>query len=206
MNGNNAAFEGNPLQFVGGHAINVVRPIPDNQIGAIESIMNFDLAPNTGGTPNEVRLAMVPPGTHAQETPIRAYYVQYTSVSLQGTNPKYQDIPKRNPAAKVVFTGQLSGCSLIVTNLDANQFRVYHDARVNSSNLHSNVVAKFEFSDYEMKGQNTGLAATMMVYDRDRWMLIGQAQQYGPGHMNNPNGSVAIRPLSNSTQVFVTPV
>ncbi|MGE0377095.1 MAG: hypothetical protein AB7I48_05205 [Planctomycetaceae bacterium] len=205
MNGKNAAFEANPLQFVNGHAINVVRPVADLQVGAISEIMNFDLVPNAGGTVDEVRLAMVPPGSQAHETPIRAYYVEYTSVSLQGTNPKYRDVPKKNPPARFVFTGQLSGCSLIVTNLDANQYRVYHDARVNSSKLHANVVAKFDFSDYELAGQNTGLAATLMFYDRDRWVLVGQGQQYGPGHMNNPHGSVAIRPLSSSTKVFVSP-
>lgn len=107
---------------------------------------------------------------------------------------------------KYVFTGQLSGCSLIVTDLNASQYRVYHDARVNSSRLHSNVVAKFDFSDYEVSGQNTGLAATFLFYDGERWVLVGQGQEYGPGHMNNPNGSVAIRSLNPSAKVFATPV
>lgn len=83
----------------------------------------------------------------AQNT-IAAYILQYNRISEQHNDPAYVDIGF-SPMADLLFTGELSGCSVIVTE-HGSGYRVYHDARYCSSILYDHVVMAVDHCDYAM--------------------------------------------------------
>ncbi|AOM39799.1 TcdA/TcdB pore-forming domain-containing protein [Xenorhabdus hominickii] len=127
---------------------------------------------------------------------VPAYFLGYNGANQSNTLPAYVDIPKHAVPGSFLFTGSLSGCSIVVTNLDANTYRVYHDGRVNSSLLYDNVVMAVDYQDYQIAGTAEGLAAAYMQYVNDEWQLVFQRQEYQrDGHMIWPklrNGEESI--------------
>lgn len=109
---------------------------------------------------------------------VEAYFLGYNGPNQANTSPAYVDIPKHAAPGSFLFTGTLSGCSLIVTSLDANTYRVYHDGRVNSSLLYDNVVMAIDFKDYQVSGTAEGLAMAYMQYVDGEWQLACQRQEY----------------------------
>ncbi|WP_391527916.1 insecticidal toxin MCF [Photorhabdus akhurstii] len=109
---------------------------------------------------------------------IPAYFLGYNGPNQANAVPAYVDIPKRTIAGNFLFTGTLSGGSLVVTSLDANTFRVYYDGRVNSSLLYDNVVMAVDYKDYQIAGTTEGLAAAYMQYVNHEWQLVLQRQEY----------------------------
>ncbi|AJO79288.1 TcdA/TcdB pore-forming domain-containing protein [Pseudomonas sp. MRSN 12121] len=109
---------------------------------------------------------------------VPAYFLGYNGPNQANAAPAYVDIPKHAAAGSFLFTGTLSGCSLVVTSLDANTFRVYHDGRVNSSLLYDNVVMAVDYKDYQVAGTAEGLAAAYMQYLDGQWQLVFQRQEY----------------------------
>ena len=108
-----------------------------------------------------------------------AYLLSYKSISIQGDNPSHIDIPKVAGTAKLLFTGELSGCSLIVTDHNNTHYRVYHDSRPLSSVLYTNVVMAADLTDY-IRGLEVNpdelLMTVVLSYDTNRkfWKLFAQ--------------------------------
>lgn len=146
----------------------------------------FDLEATTQfGTTKEVYLMAVAANYwYWGRTPLQGYYLDYLGLRLQQTGVPFVDVPSNLPPHKFVFTGQLNGCSVIVTDIGRSTLRVYHDARPNSSGQYHNVVASFDFNDYkydhlvEYGGQmeETGFASVVMYRDprADVWALACQ--------------------------------
>lgn len=111
-----------------------------------------------------------------------AYFLGYKPVSVQKNNPAYVDIPKNAMQGDLLFTGSLSGCSIVVTDLDDATYRVFHDSRENSSILHDRVVMAIDFSDYKVidlpTGSVTGLGAPFMFFDDGKWNIAFQPQEF----------------------------
>ncbi|KAG7099820.1 hypothetical protein E1B28_001629 [Marasmius oreades] len=105
---------------------------------------------------------------------IFAYNLGYNGGALTSRRPAFIDIPKRVEENTLLFTGTLSGCSVIVTNLDDNTYRVFHDSRVDSSLLYNNVEMAVDFSDYSFAG--LGMACVFMQYRNGRWNMFVQLQ------------------------------
>ncbi|WP_095144224.1 TcdA/TcdB pore-forming domain-containing protein [Pseudomonas sp. Irchel s3b6] len=114
----------------------------------------------------------------SQVDSVAAYFLGFNGADQVNASPAYVDIPKHAAPGSFLFTATLSGCSLIVTSLDANTYRVYHDGRVNSSTLYDNVVMAIDFKDYQVSGTSTGLAAAYMQYVNGEWQLAFQRQEY----------------------------
>ncbi|MCW7763107.1 TcdA/TcdB pore-forming domain-containing protein [Photorhabdus luminescens] len=109
---------------------------------------------------------------------VPAYFLGYNGSNQANAIPVYVDIPKHAVSGSFLFTGTLSGCSLVVTNLDADTYRVYHDSRVNSSLLYDNVVMAVDYKDYQVAGTTKGFAAAYMQYVNGEWQLAFQRQEY----------------------------
>ncbi|KGM27303.1 hypothetical protein KS18_15630 [Photorhabdus luminescens] len=107
-----------------------------------------------------------------------AYFLGYDSTDQANASPAYIDIPKHAIAGSFLFTGTLSGGSVVVTSLDANTYRVYHDGRVNSSLLYDNVVMAVDYKDYQAAATTENLAVAYMQYVNDQWQLALQRQEY----------------------------
>ncbi|WP_387690564.1 TcdA/TcdB pore-forming domain-containing protein [Photorhabdus sp. RM71S] len=109
---------------------------------------------------------------------IPAYFLNYDSADQANASPAYVDIPKHEIAESFLFTGTLSGSSGVVTSLDANTYRVYHDGRVNSSLLYDNVVMAVDYKDYRVAATTKSLAVAYMQYVNGEWQLVFQRQEY----------------------------
>ncbi|WP_036771337.1 TcdA/TcdB pore-forming domain-containing protein, partial [Photorhabdus australis] len=109
---------------------------------------------------------------------VLAYFLGYNGPSQTNAVPAYVDIPKQAALSHFLFTGTLSGSSLVVTSLDDNIFRVYHDGRVNSSLLYDNVVMAVDYKDYQVSGTAEGFATAYMQYVNGKWQLVFQRQEY----------------------------
>ncbi|CAG9426536.1 TcdA/TcdB pore-forming domain-containing protein [Providencia alcalifaciens] len=109
---------------------------------------------------------------------VNAYFLGYNGANQSNRMPAYVDIPIQAAEDSFLFTGGLSGCSIIVTKHDDSTYRVYHDGRVNSSILYDNVVMAFDFQDYQVAGTAEGLALVYMRYKEGQWELILQRQEY----------------------------
>ncbi|MDX8000139.1 hypothetical protein FE394_13225 [Xenorhabdus sp. Reich] len=128
---------------------------------------------------------------------VPAYFLGYNGANQANALPAYVDIPKQAVPGSFLFTGSLSGCSIVVTNLDDTTYRVYHDGRVNSSLLYDNVVMAVDYKDYQVAGTAEGLAAAYMQYVNDEWQLVFQRQEYQrDGHMLWPKLRSGEEPLS----------
>ncbi|KIK70239.1 hypothetical protein GYMLUDRAFT_547718 [Collybiopsis luxurians FD-317 M1] len=109
---------------------------------------------------------------------VQAYNLGYNGGAQVLPYPAFLDIPK-NPTSTdptLLFTGSLSGCSVICTNLDANTYRVYHDARMESSLLYDNVVMAIDYSGYNMG--SSGLACVFMQYQAGQWQMYVLPQAF----------------------------
>ncbi|WP_157683054.1 cycle-inhibiting factor, partial [Burkholderia ubonensis] len=115
-------------------------------------------------------------GNVASHDSVPAYFLGYNGPHPANASPAYVDIPKQVASGTFLFTGTLSGCSVVVTELDANTYRVYHDGRVNSSVLYDNVVMAVDFEDYRVPGTGIGLAAAYMQHVDGQWQLVVQRQ------------------------------
>ncbi|MBD2798392.1 hypothetical protein ID856_18110 [Xenorhabdus sp. 18] len=131
------------------------------------------------------------------ESSVPAYFLGYNGANQANALPAYVDIPKHAAPGSFLFTGTLSGCSVVVTNLDDNTYRVYHDGRVNSSLLYDNVVMAVDYQNYQVADTAEGLAAAYMQYVNGEWQLVFQRQEYQrDGHMLWPKLRSGEEPIS----------
>ncbi|KAI9035425.1 uncharacterized protein KD926_003521 [Aspergillus affinis] len=106
-----------------------------------------------------------------------AYCVGYQSISLQGHNVPFVDIPTI-PGADLLFTGELVGCSLVVVGR-SDGIRVYHDSRYCSSVLYDNVRMAVDHCDYaeeysDPTRRKIAAATACMQYKNGSWTLYAQ--------------------------------
>lgn len=100
--------------------------------------------------------------------------------------PAYVDIPKLDLEGVFLLTGSLTGSSVIVTELNATHYRVFHDGRVDSSVLYDNVVMSVDYDDYQGAALDDRVAAAYMLFKDGRWqmMLQRQVQKIVPGEVS----------------------
>ncbi|TPG64370.1 TcdA/TcdB pore-forming domain-containing protein [Pseudomonas arsenicoxydans] len=162
--------------------------IADPVLFAKSHAISVEVLAKAGRLPAEGRaqLVSVTPGVYEVEytehsvsgVSLPAYFLGYNGANQANASPAYVDIPKRAATGSFLFTGTLSRGSMIVTTLDANTLRVYHDGRVNSSLLYDNVVMAVDFKDYQVSRSAKGLAAAYMQYINGEWQLVFQKQEY----------------------------
>ena len=104
-----------------------------------------------------------------------AYNLGYNGGGQISRKPAFLDIPKSGVTeGTLLFTGTLSGCSVIVTDLNDQAFRVFHDAREDSSLLYDNVVMAIDYNNYSIS--DTGMACVFMQYHDEKWNMFTQLQ------------------------------
>ena len=190
-------FSADPVQFAKTHTLSAEALVKSGRLPAQGNVQLVKVAPNlyeleyTEHGANEVAGS----GNSAP-----AYFLGYNGPNQSNAAPAYVDIPKHGAEGSFLFTGTLSGCSLVVTSLDANTFRVYHDGRVNSSLLYDNVVMAVDYKDYQVAGTAEGLAAAYMQYVDGQWQLVFQRQEYQrEGQMVWPKLREGAEPLAIQT-------
>lgn len=104
----------------------------------------FDLEPVTLEGRTVIYLRFVVPGQFApkveygglergSDAPLSAYWLGYEFPGIQGAGKAripYVDLPKTNPAHRLMLTGAMNGCSMVITEHpnDPTKLRVYHDS------------------------------------------------------------------------------
>ncbi|MCU1751004.1 TcdA/TcdB pore-forming domain-containing protein [Pseudomonas sp. 6D_7.1_Bac1] len=169
-------------------SVDIQQFITDPVLFAKSHTISAEALAKSGRLPAEghAQLVNVTPGVYEVEyidqsdhrDSVQAYFLGYNGSNQANASPAYVDIPKRAAPSAFLFTGTLSGCSLVVTTLDANTYRVYHDGRVNSSLLYDRVVMAVDYKDYQIPGTAEGLAAAYMQYINGEWQLVFQKQEY----------------------------
>ncbi|KAJ3933991.1 MAG: TcdA/TcdB pore forming domain-containing protein [Lentinula lateritia] len=127
-----------------------------------------------------------------------AYNLGYNGGALTSRTPSFIDIPKKVSENTFLFTGSLTGCSVIVTNLDENTYRVFHDSRFDSSLLYDNVEMAIDYSGYvvsdpglDNQGKLTsagGAACVFMQYRDGKWNMFVQKQTLTSARKQTPQG------------------
>ncbi|KAJ3899057.1 hypothetical protein F5879DRAFT_541998 [Lentinula edodes] len=127
-----------------------------------------------------------------------AYNLGYNGGALTSRTPSFIDTPKKVPENTFLFTGSLTGCSVIVTNLDENTYRVFHDSRFDSSLLYDNVEMAIDYSGYvvsdpglDNQGKLTsagGAACVFMQYRDGKWNMFVQKQTLASARKQTPEG------------------
>ncbi|OWO78865.1 cytotoxin [Photorhabdus luminescens] len=166
-------FVADPTQFAKTHTISAEALVKSGRLPAEGNVQLVKV------TPNLYELEYTERNTNDISTNHElAYFLGYNGSDQANAVPAYVDIPKRAVLGNFLFTGTLSGGSLVVTSLDANTYRVYHDGRVNSSLLYDNVVMAVDYKDYQVSGTTEGLATAYMQYVHGEWQLAFQRQEY----------------------------
>ncbi|MDC5706720.1 TcdA/TcdB pore-forming domain-containing protein [Vibrio europaeus] len=194
--------------LMGGEALSVAHasPAPVVTISTAEAIAQFTYSPReflnqytvdvielikNGGLPTQgqVRLETAPQGFKLRYADAPA--ADTTSSYFLGFNgrtnpiPAYVDVPKHVAEGTLLLTGSLTGCSVIVTDLNDTHYRVFHDGRVGSSVLYDNVVMAVDYADYQGQGVSDEVAGAYMIFKDGQWQLMLQRQEQIP-HPDNP--------------------
>jgi insecticidal toxin len=151
--------------------------------------------------------------THTSNT-ADAYFLGYRSVALQGNMPAYRDIPQHDTEGMFLFTGELSGCSVVVTKLNEHTYRVHHDSRFCASALYDNVVMSIDYLEYHASYEDKvrrkiAVATALMQFKGNHWTLYTQClnenQQNSPLAANEvPESKRVLRWKDNSPVIVKT--
>ncbi|KAI0914714.1 hypothetical protein F4823DRAFT_557660 [Ustulina deusta] len=167
----------NTENFLNVSPVNTLYLVPQDVVtSGLFRIMPFTLEEikkdGSSTSPKSFYLKAVPDSQRGPSFP-DAYFLSFRGRS-QYNKPGFVDIPTMPSHRSMLFTGMLTGCSVIVTSLSDDVYRVYHDFRVNSSDLYDNVVASIDLRDYhDTKG---GFATVCMsnTGEGDGWKLHAQ--------------------------------
>lgn len=191
-------FAADPVQFAQTHTLSAEALVKAGRLPAQGEVQLVKVAPKLYELEYTERSANSVGSGSLDSVP--AYFLGYNGPNQANAAPAYVDIPKQARAGSFLFTGTLSGCSLVVTSLDANTYRVYHDGRVNSSLLYDNVVMAVDYKDYQVAGTAEGLAAAYMQFVDGQWQLVFQRQEYQrEGQMVWPKLREGAEPLAIQT-------
>lgn len=116
--------------------------------------------------------------TSSNENSFNSYILNCNDKDPTSKHPNYVDIPKVATDIEFLFTGTLTGGSIIVTELDTNTYRVYRDERINSSILYDNIVIAIDYYDYRFSVHDDSTATAYMQYINGSWQLTLQKQKY----------------------------
>ncbi|KAE8347757.1 hypothetical protein BDV24DRAFT_1444 [Aspergillus arachidicola] len=125
---------------------------------------------------------------------VHSYFVGYKPISTQGDDAAFVDIPKKAAELDFLFTAELAGCSLIVTDYNSSHYRVYHDSRPMSSAFYDRVVMAADLTDYigglEVD-PNQLLLTVCLQYKQGKWKLYAQLLKENDKHQRiiRPTGS-----------------
>ncbi|UBX49510.1 prevent-host-death family protein [Providencia alcalifaciens] len=108
---------------------------------------------------------------------IDCYLLDSKARNKESKRVEYVDIPKNHPEKEFLFTGLLRGESVVVTELDHENYRVYRDNRADASLLYDNVVMAVDARDYTIAEQNISKASAFMYFNGNEWTLIVQPQR-----------------------------
>ena len=211
--------------LIGAEALSLAHasPAPVMTISTADAISSFTHSPRdflnqytvdvielikNGGLPTQgqVRLEAAPQGFKLRyaETPatdtMSAYFLGFNG----RTNPipAYVDVPKQVAESTLLLTGSLTGCSVIVTDLNDTHYRVFHDGRVGSSVLYDNVVMAVDYADYQGQGVSDEVAGAYMIFKDGQWQLMLQRQEQIP-HPNNPLLTTWVKRQGNQGDVWI---
>ncbi|KAI5923100.1 TcdA/TcdB pore forming domain-containing protein [Camillea tinctor] len=116
------------------------------------------------------------PDSQGDPNVIQAYYLGYNGGAQRTNTPAFLDIPKVVDENTLLFTGELSGCSVIVTDHDEDHYRVYHDSRLEASLHYDNVVMAIDYSGYGFSNESIG--SVFMQYRNKQWTMFVQLQTH----------------------------
>ncbi|KAK0667268.1 TcdA/TcdB pore forming domain-containing protein [Cercophora samala] len=163
-------------------------------------LIRYELTRQPGGYGYSLEYA----GSSGFDT-IPAYFLGYNG-SRDLCAPAFIDI-HHGTDRQFVFTGELSGCSVVVTQLpNGNGYRVFHDFRVDSSVIHENVVMAVDARDYVTPEH---CLATSLMHFRDEpnsgpdshggsWHLLTQKLEVEPAVPRTHQRAVRSRCLGQS--------
>lgn len=166
-------FSANPLEFTNANAISGDSMTRMGRLPAQGKAQFVKISPN-----NYAIEYVYEPSNLKGELAVDAYFLGYNGANQSAKTPAYVDIPINAVDNSFLFTGSLTGCSIVVTKLNDTTYRVYHDGRVNSSILYDNVVMAFDYRDYQVSGADEGLAMAYMRFKNEKWQLVLQRQEY----------------------------
>ncbi|WP_167404836.1 TcdA/TcdB pore-forming domain-containing protein [Vibrio penaeicida] len=159
------SFTRSPREFLNQHTVDVIELVKN---GGLPTQGNVRLEPATGGF--KLRYSE---STGADTT--SAYFLGFNGRS--NPVPAYVDIPKNATEGTLMLTGSLTGCSVVVTELNDTHYRVFHDGRVGSSVLYDNVVMSVDYADYEGKKSTEQIAGAYLIVKDGEWQLMLQKQK-----------------------------
>ena len=178
-------FVKNPQEFltpeVGGTAVAVssYNTFPAHQLalpgglpteGYFKFVLDYDDSTTQRRT-YEIRYV----GPTQEPNTVWAYNLGYNGGGQISRTPAFLDIPKTGvPDGTLLFTGTLSGCSVIVTDLNDTTYRVFHDAREDSSLIYDQVVMAVDYDNYSIS--DTGVACVFMQFQNGKWTMYTQLQ------------------------------
>ncbi|MCO7223056.1 TcdA/TcdB pore-forming domain-containing protein [Pleionea sp. CnH1-48] len=154
-----------PVGFLSTHTLDVRDLIPDTLAPTRRVFARLE----KGEHDYSVRLTDGP-----EQGTVSAYFLGFNGAS--NPVPAFVDIPKHAQEGDFLFTGSLTGCSVIVTELNDSTYRVFHDARGESSAFYDNVVMALDYDQYKGKSRQTA-ASSYMVFKDGEWKLIHQGLQ-----------------------------
>ena len=211
--------------LIGGEALSLAHdfPAPVVTISTADAIAQLTYSPReflnqytvdvielikNGGLPTQgqVRLETAPQGFKLRYADAPA--ADTTSAYFLGFNgrttpiPAYVDIPKQVAEGTLLLTGSLTGCSVIVTDLNDTHYRVFHDGRVGSSVLYDNVVMAVDYADYQGQGVSDEVAGAYMIFKDGQWQLMLQRQEQIP-HPDNPLLTTWVKRKGTTGEVWI---
>ncbi|QGP62140.1 hypothetical protein PsalMR5_04811 (plasmid) [Piscirickettsia salmonis] len=179
-------FKEDPARFMSETRINTfyITP-PDIAKSQIQDkkVHSFLLEPGMNG---EVLLQMDLKQQNRKKDVIAAYYLPYNPNVKSKFDIDSILIPKQSPDSNFVFTGALTGCTVIV-EVEGDNFRVYHEPRAyedddsteekGCKSEYKNVVAVFGRDQMYTDKSSKGTAGSVVIaYDKhtSKWSLLSQ--------------------------------
>ncbi|WP_353242002.1 TcdA/TcdB pore-forming domain-containing protein [Providencia sp.] len=116
---------------------------------------------------------------------LNSYFLDTSSKESDKGFSNYIDIKKTAPDYDFLFLSEVKKGSVIVTELNAEKYRVYYDARYNSSLLYDNVVMAIDERDY--KSEINGDNFIFLYFDVSDWKIVIQNRNEYEGLIFEPN-------------------
>ncbi|MEX9610561.1 hypothetical protein AB7Y92_10840 [Providencia manganoxydans] len=166
-------FSANPLKFTRTHVMR------SDYISRLGQLPAHGRAQFVEVEPDHYDIEFVyNPSRLSDQLSIDAYFLGYNGAVQSAKTPAYVDIPINAAENSFLFTGSLTGGSIVVTKLNETTYRVYHDGRANSSLLYDNVVMAIDYRDYQVSSSDDALGMAYMRFQDKQWQLVIQRQEH----------------------------
>lgn len=183
----------NPEQFCYGYKLNTnllndIKNIPEN--GKVIFYRNEKNGYDINYVDNTYSLGV--PYT------LDSYFLDTSLQDDESNFSRYIDIEKNSPQNKFLFLGEIKNGSIIITELDADNYRVYYDSRYDSSLLYDHVVMAIDERDYKDK-QEMG-NSIFLYFNENQWKLLLQKGVEENGLLFEPNNVTVQLPGAYSSE------